>query len=279
MASRLSGSSDVYQASGRRTYASINFVTAHDGFTLNDLVSYEHKHNEANGEDNHDGTDDNWSRNWGAEGPTESARVNSMRERMKRNFLATLLLSQGVPMLLAGDELGRTQGGNNNAYAQDNEISWVSWDLNPAQRDVLAFARRVLRLRRTNPVLRRRTFLTGRPIDERGAKDLSWIRPDGREMTDEDWGDPDAHVLGMLLHGRATDEVDERGRPIFGETILVLVNGGARSRGFSLPRMEDENGAWRVLINTSQPGQRIVRGEAVNLVAHSFMLLGFEEPT
>ena len=278
MASRLSGSSDLYQASGRRTYASVNFVTAHDGFTLNDLVSYEQKRNEANGEDNRDGTDENWSRNWGSEGPTESARVNSMRERMKRNFLATLLLSQGVPMLLGGDELGRTQGGNNNAYAQDNEISWVSWELTPAQRGLLSFTREVLRLRRANPVLRRRTFLTGRQIDEGGAKDLSWIRPDGREMTDQDWGDSQAHVLGMLLHGRATDEVDERGRPIFGHTILMLVNGGGRSRGFTLPRVEHETGAWRVLINTSQPGQRIVRGDAVNLVAHAFMLLGFEEP-
>ncbi len=278
LASRLSGSSDIYEATGRRTYASINFVTAHDGFTLNDLVSYEQKHNEANGEGNRDGMDQNWSRNWGAEGQTGSARVNSMRERMKRNLLATLLLSQGVPMLLAGDEMGRTQGGNNNAYAQDNEISWVDWDLSPADRDLLAFAREVLNIRRANPVLRRRTFLTGRPIGEGEAKDLSWLRADGGEMQDEDWGDGDNHVLGMLLHGRATDEVDERGRPVFGRTILMLLNGGARSRTFSLPPFE-EPGGWRMLINTAQPGQRVVRGDAVHLVAHSFMLLRFEEPS
>jgi isoamylase len=278
LASRLSGSSDLYAASGRRTYASINFVTAHDGFTLNDLVSYERKRNEANAEDNQDGTDENWSRNWGAEGPTESTRVRAMRERMKRNLIATLVLSQGVPMLVAGDEMGRTQQGNNNAYAQDNEISWIDWDLDPNDRGLLEFTRQVLQIRRSNPVLRRRTFLTGRPIGEGQAKDLSWLRPDGGEMTDEDWGDPENHVLGMLLHGRATDEVDERGRPIFGRTVLMLLNGGGRSRQFTLPRLEAEQGTWRMLINTAQPGQRVVRSEAVNLVAHSFVLLRYDEP-
>jgi isoamylase len=276
MASRLSGSSDLYEASGRRTYASVNFVTAHDGFTLNDLVSYEHKHNEANGEGNRDGADENWSRNWGAEGPTGSTRIRSMRERMKRNFLAALLLSQGVPMLVGGDEMGRTQLGNNNAYPQDNEISWIDWDLSPEQRELLEFTRRILRLRRENPALRRRTFLTGKPIEGVGAKDLSWLRSDGGEMRDEDWRDDQNHVVGMLLHGRATDEVDERGRPVFGQTVLMLLNGGARSRPFALPRSE-EPGLWRMLINTAQPGQRIVRGDTVNLVAHSFALLRFEE--
>ena len=276
MASRLSGSSDLYEASGRRTYASINFVTAHDGYTLNDLVSFEQKHNEANGEDNRDGAYDNWSRNWGAEGPTESSRVVAMRERMKRNLLATLLLSQGVPMLVAGDEMGRTQQGNNNAYAQDNELSWIDWDLGPMQRELLEFTREILAIRGENPVLRRRTFLTGKPIGSDGAKDSSWLRPDGGEMQDEDWRDPDTHVLGMLLHGRATDEVDERGRPVFGQTVLMLLNGGARSRPFTLPRFE-EPGTWRMLINTAQPGQRVVRSEAVNLVAHSFVLLRFED--
>jgi isoamylase len=276
MASRLSGSSDIYQASGRRTYASINFVTAHDGYTLNDLVSYEQKHNEANGEDNNDGTNDNWSRNWGAEGPTESARVNAIRERMKKNLLATLLLSQGVPMVVAGDEIGRTQHGNNNAYAQDNEISWIDWDPSSKDRELLRFAREVVRIREDNPVLRRRTFLTGRPLEGSGTKDLSWLRSDGGEMQDADWGDGENHVLGMLLHGRATDEVDERGRPIFGQTVLMLLNGGTRSRPFTLPRLDDP-GSWRMLINTAQPGQRVVKTESVNLVAHSFVLLRYEE--
>lgn len=278
MASRLSGSSDLYEASGRRTYASINFVTAHDGFTLHDLVSYERKHNEANGDGNRDGTDDNLSRNWGAEGPTESARVEAMRERMKRNYLATLLLSQGVAMLLGGDELGRTQGGNNNAYCQDNETSWVDWDLASADRDLLRFTREVLEIFRSNAVLRRRTFLTGKIIGDEGTKDLSWIRPDGRELTDEDWADQANHIIGMLLHGRATDEVDERGRPIFGKTILMLFNGGNRSRPFALPRVGDGSGAWSMLVNTAQPGQRLVRGDTVNLVAHSFQLLRLEDP-
>jgi glycogen operon protein len=276
MASRLSGSSDLYEASGRRTYASVNFVTSHDGFTLHDLVSYEHKHNEANGHDNRDGTDENWSRNWGAEGPTSSSRINAMRERMKRNLMATLLLSQGVPMLLAGDEMGRTQGGNNNAYAQDNEVSWLSWELSSRDRGLLELTRQLLEIRRANPVLRRRTFLTGKTIGDGGAKDLSWIRPDGAEMTDEDWRDGANHALGMLLHGRATDEVDERGRPIFGRTILVLLNGGARSLTFTLPGVADEAGTWRVLLNTAQPGLRVVRGGSVNLVAHSFQLLRLE---
>ncbi|MGZ8635983.1 MAG: glycogen debranching protein GlgX [Actinomycetota bacterium] len=273
LASRLSGSSDLYEASGRRTYASINFVTAHDGFTLHDLVSYEHKHNEANGHGNRDGTDDNASRNWGAEGPTGSSRVNAMRERMKRNFLATLVLSQGVGMLLGGDEMSRTQRGNNNAYCQDNELSWLEWDLSPADRELLAFTRQLLEIRRSNAVLRRRTFLTGKTIGEGGAKDLSWIRPDGHEMTDEDWRDGTNQLLGMLLHGRATDEVDERGRPIFGNTILLLLNGGTRSRTFTLPRVAAESRTWQMLINTAQQGQRFVRGGSVNLVAHSLQLL------
>jgi len=277
-ASRLSGSSDLYEASGRRTYASVNFVTAHDGFTLHDLVSYERKHNEANGDGNRDGTDENLSRNWGAEGPTESSRIVAMRERMKRNLLATLVLSQGVTMLLGGDELGRTQGGNNNAYCQDDEVSWVDWDLASADRDLLAFTREVLEIFRSNAVFRRRTFLTGKPIEDGGAKDLSWLHPDGREMIDHDWGDADGHVLGMLLHGRATDEVDERGRPIFGKTILMLLNGGVRSRSFALPKVGDGTGVWSLLINTAQPGQRAVRGATVNLVAHSFQLLRLEEP-
>jgi glycogen operon protein len=272
LASRLSGSADIYQASGRRTYASVNFVTAHDGFTLHDLVSYERKHNESNGEDDRDGAEDNHSRNWGAEGPTESARITAMRERMKRNFLGTLLLSQGVAMLLGGDEMGRTQRGNNNAYCQDNEISWMSWSLGQRDRDQLRFAREVLRIFRSNPVLRRRSFLTGQELSADGTKDLMWIRPDGHEMTPDDWNDPDNHILAMLLSGQATDEVDERGRPVLGKTVLLLLNGGVRSRRFVLPKLNGQ-GVWRELINTARPGSRLVREGTVNLVAHSLILL------
>jgi glycogen operon protein len=277
LAYRLSGSSDIFGASGRGTYASVNFITAHDGFTLRDLVSYEEKHNQANGEGNHDGSDENFSRNWGAEGETESARIIGMRERMKRNFLATLLFSQGVPMILAGDEMGRTQGGNNNAYCQDNDISWVDWDLSASQRELFEFTRQLIRTLRANPVLRRRAFFSGTPIPGAGVKDVTWIRPDGTEMTDDDWNDARNHVLGMLIDSRATDEVDARGRPVFGDTILILLNGGARSRMFALPKVEGP-GVWIEEVNTAHSGTRILRQPALNLVAHSLILLRFGEP-
>jgi isoamylase len=276
LAFRLSGSSDVFEASGRRTYASINFVTAHDGFTLNDLVSYERKHNEANGEDNRDGRDENFSRNWGAEGPSTSPHVTRMRERMKRNFLATLVFSQGVRMLLHGDEMGRTQHGNNNAYCQDNELSWVNWDLFPQDRDLLAFTRETLLIFRSNPVLRRRSFFTGRPVAGEQTKDITWVRPDGDEMTDADWSDADNHILGMLLSGQATDEVNERGRPVHGDTLLLLLNGGLRSRRFVLPSVQ-EPGQWHEVLNSARPGPRQAKQGAVNLVAHSLILLRHAE--
>jgi glycogen operon protein len=272
LAFRLSGSSDLYEASGRRTYSTINFVTAHDGFTLTDLVSYDRKHNEANGEDDHDGRDENLSRNWGHEGPTDAPHVKRMRERMKRNFLATLAFSQGVRMLLHGDGMGRTQHGNNNAYCQDNDISWVDWDLSPEDRGLLEFTRQTLRIFHSNPVLRRRSFFTGRPIAGERLKDITWIRPDGEEMTDEDWSDPGGHILGMLISGQATDEVNERGRPVYGDTLLLLLNGGTRSRHFVLARL-DEPGVWHEMLNTARPGTRPVRQGALNLVAHSLILL------
>ncbi len=277
LASRLSGSSDLYEASGRNTYATVNFVTAHDGFTLNDLVSYERKHNEANGEGNHDGADENYSRNWGVEGATDNPGIVAVRERMKRNFLATLIFSQGVRMLLAGDEIGRSQEGNNNAYCQDNELSWVRWDLDQRQRDLLAFAQRCLRIVRENPVLRRRSFLTGLRLSGDGdVKDVTWLRADGEEMADADWRDPEERVLGMLLPGRATDEVNERGRPVFGDTLLMLLNGGSRSRLFVLPRLD--GGMWEEVVNTARPaGTRLIRRRGVNLVAHSLILLRFVE--
>jgi glycogen operon protein len=278
LASRLSGSSDLYEAGGRRTYASVNFVTAHDGFTLHDLVSYERKHNEANAEDNRDGADENHSRNWGVEGETGSQPIRRMRERMMRNFLATLIFSQGVRMLSHGDEMRRTQHGNNNAYCQDNEVTWVHWDLDPAERDLLEFTRDCLRIFRSNPVLRRRSFFRGRPMaGDSGAKDLTWVRPDGQEMTDREWGNPETRILGMLVHGHATDEVDERGRPVYGETLLLLLNGGSRSRVFTLPRL-GRPGTWEEMINTARSGSRPVRKPTVTLTAHSVILLRSTEP-
>jgi isoamylase len=276
-ASRLAGSSDLFEASQRSPQASVNFVTCHDGFTLHDLASYESKHNEANGENSRDGTDDNQSRNWGAEGPTEAVHVIRMRERIKRNFLATLAFSQGVPMLSHGDEIGRTQMGNNNAYCQDGPLSWVDWRLTPLRRELLAFTRAVFAIRAANPVLRRRNYFRLEPDHPGGAKDLTWLRPDGSEMTEADWADPSNHVLGMLILGEATDEVDERGRRLRGEAILLLSNGGARSRPFTLPQMETPD-VWTEILNTAHPVPRVVRQGKVSVVAHSLMLLRHERP-
>ncbi|NIR46775.1 MAG: glycogen debranching protein GlgX [Gemmatimonadetes bacterium] len=272
---RISGSSDLYNRGGRNPYASINFVTVHDGFTLHDLVSYNEKHNEENGEGNRDGTDENYSNNWGVEGPTETQTIVRMRERMKRNFIASLAFSQGVPMISHGDELGRTQHGNNNAYCQDNEISWVDWDLDDRDRSLLDFARHAFAIRAENPVLRRRSFFSGRPIGEDGVRDLIWLRPDGEEMTDADWHDPENRVLGMLVPGAATDEVDERGRLIKGDTLLLLLNASSRARYFKLPQMEGPR-VWRQLLNTARRGTRNVRGEGLQLVGQSLILLSHE---
>jgi isoamylase len=278
LASRLAGSSDIFAPSGRRTYASVNFVTCHDGFTLEDLVSYEERHNEANGEGNRDGTPENYSRNWGAEGPTESVRVQRTRQRIKRNLLATLFFSQGERMLLGGDEMGRTQRGNNNAYCQDNEISWFDWDLDQDDLDLLAFTRRLSRIWRDNPVLRRRDFFTGRPVGPDGHKDVTWIRPDGAEMEDADWADPATNCVGMLLPGRGSDELDERGRPIFGDTLLLLLNAGARFVPFTFPRL-DAPGRWELILDTARPGltSRYLPAAAVNLTAHSTQLARYDQ--
>jgi isoamylase len=278
LASRLSGSSDLYEATGRDTYASINFVSAHDGFTVNDLVTYDRKHNEANGDANRDGTDENHGRNWGVEGPTDDPRIGRLRKRMRRNLIATLALSQGVRMFLGGDEIGRTQRGNNNAYCQDNETSWTDWNLKGSDRRLLEFTRSVLEIVRSNPVLRRRSFFTGAPVDEAdGLKDVTWLRPDGTEMKDEDWADAEGRVLGMLMPGRATDELTERGRRVFGATLLLLLNGGPRSRSFTLPPQE-RAGRWHEILNTATPGaERTLKRTAAHLVAHSLILLRFEE--
>src|SRR6185369_837523 len=207
MATRLAGSSDLYAQSGRQPYASINFVTAHDGFTLHDLVSFSEKHNEANGEDNRDGENNNLSWNNGVEGPTDDPGIVATRERQKRNLLATLLLSQGVPMISHGDELGRTQQGNNNAYCQDNDISWINWDLTSEQKALCEFVRQLVHFRLSEPALRRRKYFQGRSI--RGGKDVAWLAADGREMTDEAWNADFVRSIGMLLSGNAIEEVDE----------------------------------------------------------------------
>jgi glycogen operon protein len=272
LASRLTGSSDIFAPSGRATYATVNFVTCHDGFTLEDIVSYQDKHNEANGEDNRDGPEENFSRNWGHEGPTESVRIQRLRHRIKRNMLATVFFSQGVRMLLGGDEIGRTQRGNNNPYCQDNEISWFDWDLDETQIEFLEFTRSLAAIVRSNPVLRRRDFFTGRAVAPSGRPDVTWVRPDGEENTDREWADASHRTIGMLVVGRATDEVDERGRAVHGDTLLLLLNGGTRSRLQTLPRLEWP-GVWEQVVNTAEPGVRFVRKPTVNLTAHSLMLL------
>jgi glycogen operon protein len=250
LATRLAGSNDLYAHGGRLPYASINFITAHDGFTLNDLVSYNEKHNDANLEDNRDGENNNISWNCGAEGATGDQRVVALRERQKRNFLATLFLSQGVPMLSHGDELGRTQQGNNNAYCQDNEITWINWDLTDDQRALLDFTTGVIRLRLSQPVLRRRRYFQGRSIRGGGIKDVAWLAPDGREMNDEAWNADFVKSLGVLLSGHAIEETDERGQPITGDTLLVLLNAHDDRVPFTLPAIDDEHFQWMRVFDT-----------------------------
>ena len=231
-------------------YASINFVTSHDGFTLRDLVSYNTKHNESNGEASRDGEVHNLSWNCGVEGPTDDPAILALRARQVRNFLATLLLSQGVPMLAAGDEIGRTQHGNNNAYCQDNEISWLDWDLTPEQRDLLAFTRRLINFRATHPVLRRRTFFQGRGIRGEDVTDILWLDPDGTEMTDADWTAPHVRGLGVMLVGDAIAEIDERGEPIHDDTLLILLNAGETPMAFTLPPAPIRQ-AWELVLDTN----------------------------
>jgi glycogen operon protein len=247
LATRLSGSNDLYAQSGRQPYASINFVTAHDGFTLTDLVSYNEKHNEANGEENRDGENNNLSWNCGAEGPTDDPGIKALRQRQLRNFLATLLLSQGVPMISHGDELGRTQQGNNNAYCQDNEITWIDWNLTDEQKELCEFTRQLVHLRLNEPVLRRRKYFQGRSI--RGGKDVAWLAPDGREMTDEAWAADFVRSLGMLLSGNGIEEVDEHGEPIIGDTLLILLNAHHDRVSFTLPGLDPDH-HWQRVFDT-----------------------------
>ncbi len=250
LATRLSGSSDLYEQGGRRPHASINFITAHDGFTLNDLVSYNQKHNEDNGEGNRDGTDDNISWNCGEEGPTDKADVRELRARQMRNFLATLLLSQGVPMILGGDEFARTQQGNNNAYCQDNPITWFDWNLTTDQKELLEFTRNLIHFRRASPVLKRRKFLQGRRIRGSEIKDISWFSPVGREMTDEEWNSDYVRCLGVRLAGDAMMERDQRGHAMTGETLLILLNADYQALDFILPAHKKAS-HWSIVVNTA----------------------------
>jgi glycogen operon protein len=249
-ARRFTGSSDLYETSGRKPYASINFITSHDGFTLEDLVSYNTKHNEANLEDNRDGHDNNLSWNCGVEGPTDDLEVRALRARQKRNFVATLLLSQGVPMLVAGDEIGRTQRGNNNAYCQDSELSWVDWNLDEEGRALLEFVRRMVGIRRAHPVFRRHRFFRGRAIHGAGIKDIVWLRPDGGEMTDDEWEHAFARSLGVYVGGAALEEMDRRGHRLVDNNFLVLLSSHHETIPFTLPAPRSGT-TWQVLVDTA----------------------------
>ena len=277
LATRLAGSSDLYGASGRQPHASINFITAHDGFTLADLVSYNQKHNEANGENNRDGHDDNLSSNCGVEGPTADPAIAELRRRQRRNFMLTLMVSQGVPMLSHGDEVGRTQQGNNNAYCHDSELTWMPWDV-PAEEDAFfELVARLLRFRAEQPVLRRRRFLDGR---REGATDVFWLRPEGGEMTPEAWHDGNRRAVGILLDGQAILETDKYGERIVGDTLFIALNADPARVSFTLPSADaipfrpPESGryAWELIVDTAQPDaetRTLAPGAKVELVERS----------
>ena len=262
-ASRLTGSSDLYQADTRHPGASVNFVTAHDGFTLRDMVSYNEKHNDANGEGGADGESHNRSWNCGAEGDTDAQAVLGLRRKQQRNFLATLLLSQGATMLLGGDESGRTQGGNNNAYCQDNEISWQDWG--QIDEELLGFTRDLITLRREHPVLRRRRYVQGRAV--RGSVELGWCKPDGSEMSDDDWDAWLALSVGLFLNGQAIADRDRRGQRVTDDSFLLLFNAHHKAIRWTLPRQWAE--WWEPILDTSALGRRkkALRGGQARLVA------------
>ncbi|MET0741401.1 MAG: glycogen debranching protein GlgX [Candidatus Nanopelagicales bacterium] len=274
---RLSGSSDLYGDDGRRPYASVNFVTAHDGFTLLDLVSYERKHNVANGDANRDGSDNNRSWNCGVEGPTTDENILALRRRQIRNLMATLVLATGVPMVVAGDEMGRTQGGNNNAYCQDNEVSWVNWDLAAWQRDFLSFTRALVAIRREHPVFRQRHFFDGRPMREGGPQDLSWFTPNGHEFDLAAWNDSDLRTIGVCLAGDAIDTRGRRGQLITDSTMLLLLHAGDAAQEFVLPGEPWSRDGWRLRLDTSArpavPENPEELGGAVTLEPRSVVLL------
>jgi glycogen operon protein len=262
LAYRLSGSSDLYRLSGRGPTGSINFLTAHDGFTLRDLVSYNEKHNDANGENNQDGANDNNAWNSGVEGPTEDPGINELRMRRQRSFLATLFLSQGVPMLLGGDEVSRSQQGNNNGYCQDNEISWFDWDLNAQQRELLGFTRGLIAFRKEHPVLRRRRYFEGLFLPGADIKDLTWFKLDGTEIVDEQWSDPENRSIAMRLAGEAIDEREAEGGRISDETLLVLLNAFHEALTFRLPAAGGLPGyEWELLMDTTYAAPPTPTGE------------------
>jgi len=273
LASRLTGSSDLYEVTGRRPYASINFITAHDGFTLRDLVSYNDKHNEANGENNNDGANDNRSWNCGVEGPSDREDVNALRARQQRNFMTTLLLSIGVPMICGGDEFGRTQDGNNNAYCQDSEVSWFDWE--HVDEALFAFVARVVDFRKDHPVFQRRRFFSGHSTH---GNDVAWFKPDGNPMTDEDWQNGYAKSLGVFLNGDAIPTVDTRGDPIVDDSFYLLFNAHYDAISFHLPSGEWGK-RWARIIDTNDPipdlrDQKAMQaGDDVNVAAHSLMVL------
>lgn len=274
---RLTGSSDLYEADGRRPSASINFITAHDGFTLHDLVSYDQKHNEANGEDNRDGSNDNHSWNLGVEGPAEDPAINELRERQKRTFLATLLLSQGVPMIGGGDEIDRDQKGNNNAYCQDNELTWYNWQLNPRRLSLLAFTRKLIQIRCVHPNLHRRKFYQDRSIRHSDARDIMWVRPDGQEMTDEEWSAGWVRCLGLMINGQTIDHVDEKGERVVDDTFLILLNCHHEPIKFFVPPGPQDR-CWELVVDTNRPElapnhETVNGGEPVELVRQSLVLL------
>ena len=278
LAYRVSGSSDLYASSGRRPSASINFVTAHDGFTLRDLVSYDEKHNQADGEENRDGSDQNDSWNYGVEGPTDDLSVLALRARQQRNFLATLLLSQGVPMILGGDEIGRTQRGNNNAYCQDNETSWFDWNLGDEQQQLLDWTRRLIRFRLGQPVLRRNAFLRRRPQHGSDFDDLAWFQPDGTEMAGEEWDVSFARSLTVRLSGEALSERDENGDRLAGDSLVLFLNSHHEPLAFNLP-VSQTGGTWEVVFDTDkpdlQPGCRVMQegGEPYQLSGRALVVL------
>ena len=268
-ATRLCGSSDLYEWSSRRPYASVNFITCHDGFTLNDLVSYNQKHNDANGENNRDGSDNNMSWNCGAEGPTDDPEINALRARQRRNMLTTLLLSQGVPMLLAGDEIAKSQNGNNNTYCQDSELTWLNWELMDEQQSLLSFTQSVIALRKMNPVFQRQKFFQGRSIRGQEHRDIAWYSPDGKPMDDDAWNAGFVKCLGLYLDGDMIGEMDSHGEPIVGESMLVLLNAHHEKLPFKLPTVE-KKGGWKALLDTDE-----LRGDGEILApASDYMLQG-----
>ncbi len=268
VAQRLTGSQDLYGWSGKRPHASINFITAHDGFTLHDLVSYNDKHNEANNESNRDGNSNNVSWNCGVEGPTDDPEVIALRERQKRNLLATLLLSQGVPMLLAGDEMGHTQNGNNNVYCQDNQLGWLDWSLTPERAALLGFVQRLIHLRRTHPTFRRRDFFRGQPMEGSSLKDVVWLKPDAIEMTPDEWNDDHVKCLGMLVSGAGIVEVGRRGEALRDDDFLLLFNAHHDDISFALP--EHVGARWEVLVDTAIDTVAVQEGAViVPVMAHT----------